>query len=283
MKPSFDLLPEKKQHEIRMIVEFIKQVIDPEMVILFGSYAKNKFVEHRYYSDGILNEYISDYDFLVVTKDNPGETYEQEHKVLQLAEEFEPPVNLEIHGVEFINKGLEWGHYFWVDIVEEGIILYDKKTVKFTEPRELSTEERRKKTQDYFDLWFPQSLEFLSGSHHFFERGNYKTADFMLQQTVESLYYAILLVFTDYKPKIHNLWRLRKKVKPYSEELFLLFHAETDKNDKRLFELLKQGYIEARYDPKFIISQPDISTLIDRVTQMLPIAEKICKLRIAEL
>lgn len=45
------------------------------MIILFGSYARGKYVEDRYISQGITYEYISDYDFLVVTKNNPEKSY----------------------------------------------------------------------------------------------------------------------------------------------------------------------------------------------------------------
>ncbi|MDF2188707.1 HEPN domain-containing protein [Paraflavitalea sp. CAU 1676] len=283
MKPSFQRLPEKKQQEIMQIVEVIKAVVDPEMVILFGSYAKNKFVEDRYVSDGLQYEYISDYDFLVVTKDSSDRAYTLEDRILEMVDKFEPPVNLEIHSVDFINEGLEWGKYFWVDIINEGIPLFDKGTVKFVEPRVLSMEEKKAKAQEYFDIWFPQASEFLIDAKHAASRGNYKKADFELNQAAENLYYTVLTVFTDYKPKVHNLWKLRKKAKTHSEELHKVFAAETDKNEKRLFELLKQGYIEARYSPRFYVSEEDFATLVSRVSQMISIVEKICQERIKSL
>jgi predicted nucleotidyltransferase len=67
----FGALPDKKQFEIDRIKDIIIDVVNPEMIILFGSYAKGKYVEHKYNSKGITFEYISDYDFLVVTKENP--------------------------------------------------------------------------------------------------------------------------------------------------------------------------------------------------------------------
>ncbi|WP_276481015.1 HEPN domain-containing protein [Paraflavitalea pollutisoli] len=283
MKPSFDQLPEKKQHEIRMIVEFIKQVVDPEMVILFGSYAKNTFVEDRYISEGTVHEYISDYDFLVVTKESIEKTYELENKILEMADKFDPPVNLEIHGVDFINKGLEWGSYFWVDIIEEGIVLYDKQTVSFKRPRPLSALERKTKALGHFETWFPRAQKLLKGAHFYYKEGDYNLSDFQLHQTAETLYYTVLLVFTDYKPKVHNLWKLRKKAKPYSEELHIQFRTETDKNDERLFELLKQGYIEARYKPIWKISEPDTKLLIDRIEKMITIVERICTDHISKI
>src|SRR5690606_21617446 len=103
---------------------------------------------------------------------------------------------------------------------------------------------------------------------------------FELHQATESLYYAVLLVFTDYKPKTHNLWKLRKKTKPYSRELFQVFRAETDKHEEYLFDLLKRGYVDARYRTDYVISREELSLLIERVALMVPIVERVCKERI---
>ena len=283
MKNSLEHLPDQKQYEIGRITEVIMEVVNPEMIILFGSHAKGNYVEHRYVSKGVTYEYISDYDFLVVTKSNPEKAYDQESRVMDLTQRFNPPVNLEIHEIDYINRGLEWGEYFWVDIVKEGIVLYNKGTVEFAEPKELTNAEKREKAQRYFDTWFPQGNEFLIDANHAAKRGNLKKSTFELHQAAESLYYATLLVFTDYKPKTHNLWKLRKKAKPYSEELFHVFRAETDKQEKHFFELLKQGYVDARYREDFAITREELQILIDRVSMMIPIVEKACNKWIADL
>lgn len=282
MKQSLQHLPEQKHFEINRIVEVIKEVANPEMIILFGSYAKGTFVEHRYVSKGITYEYISDYDFLVVMKNSTVKAYDLESLIIDKTQRFEPPVNLEIHEIDYINKGLEWGEYFWVDIVKQGILLYDKGTIHFSEPRELTNAEKKEKALRYFDTWFPQANEFVEGSNFYLQRESLKIAAFQLHQAAESLYYATLLVFTDYKPKTHNLWKLRRKAKPYSEELFHVFRTETDKQEKNLFELLKQGYVDARYREDFTITEPELKTLIERVSTMIPIVEKVCKERIAD-
>ncbi|MDD5698461.1 MAG: hypothetical protein PHH77_07570 [Victivallaceae bacterium] len=39
MKKSLTHLPQKKQDELKAVVEIIRELIDAELVILFGSYA----------------------------------------------------------------------------------------------------------------------------------------------------------------------------------------------------------------------------------------------------
>jgi uncharacterized protein len=65
---SLEHLPEHKQKQLREIAGIIVKAVDPEKVILFGSHATGRWVEHRYTESGITYEYISDYDILVIIR-----------------------------------------------------------------------------------------------------------------------------------------------------------------------------------------------------------------------
>lgn len=278
MKISLDHLPEKKQFEIQRIADIIREVVNPEKIILFGSHAKGNWVEDRYTDKaGTHYEYISDYDFLVVTVNNNEKTYVQESKILDRVDRYRPPVNLEIHDIDYINKGLEDGEYFFVDIIREGILLYEKSKIDFSSSRVLANTEKRLKAQRYFNTWFPQAKEFIIDCKHAFDRGSLNKSVFELHQATECLYYVTLLVFTDYKPKTHNLWKLRKKSKQYSKELFEVFRTDTDKTEERLFDLLKRGYVDARYRSDYEISTDELAMLIDRIEKMISIVHRVCQ------
>ena len=276
MKTSLNHLPLSKRNQILEIVDIIKEVVTPEKIILFGSYAKGKYVEHRYTGkDGIFYEYVSDYDFLVVTLNNTIKEYELEDIVNSRTQHFKQPINLQIHEIDYINEGLEFGQYFFTDIVNEGVLLYDTDLVDFADPRELTPSEEKEIAQRYFDIWYPAGLALLNSVSFNFQQKQFKLATFELHQATESFYYAILLVFTGYKPKTHNLYKLRKQAKHLSEELFLLFPIETNKEEKNLFDLLKRGYIDARYKTDFVITEEELSKLILRINQMKTIVDRI--------
>jgi len=282
MKSSLSHLPKVNQEQIHQIVEIIKEVIVPEKIILFGSYAKGKHVEHKYQAkDGTTFEYSSDYDILIVLKEIPEKIFNLESAIINKTAKYHPPVNVEIHEIDYINKGLEIGEYFFVDIVKEGVLLYNNSSLEFATPRELSSCERKQKALRYFNTWFPQVEEFIEGCKFHMYRKNLKIGVFELHQAVESLYYSVLLIFTDYKPKLHNLWKLRKKAKRYSEELYSVFNAEMNEYDYHLFDLLKRGYIDARYREDYLITENELNDLIKKVTLMLPIVERICQEKIA--
>lgn len=281
MKTSLEYLPTSKREQILEIVDIIKDVVNPEKIILFGSYAKGNWVEHRYTGkDGILYEYISDFDFLVVTQKNEVKEYELEDIVNNRTQHYKQPVNLQIHEIDYINEGLEFGQYFFSDIVNEGVLLYDSGVVHFAKSKKLSVSEEKEIAQRYFDIWIPAATEFLKGVEYFLSQDALKVGVFNLHQATESFYYATLLVFTGYKPKTHNLYKLRKQAKEISEELFLLFPIETDKDEKNLFDLLKRGYIDARYKVDYSITKEELTMLIDKIKQMQDLVKKICEKRI---
>jgi HEPN domain-containing protein/predicted nucleotidyltransferase len=281
MKTTLFHLTQPRQALVMEAVEIIKQVINPEAIILFGSYAKGTLVEQRYVSQGITYDYTSDIDFLVVTKGDTAEPSEQQYQVFKQTEHFRPSVNMEIHEIGYINEGLEFGQYFFADIMKEGVLLYDKGNIVFSEKKLLSPAEEKDIAQKYFDIWFPNGQAFLKNANFSLTENDLKIGVFVLHQAAESLYYATLLVFTGYKPKTHNLFKLRKQAREHSIELFEHFAVEADKSERDLFDLLKRAYLDARYNPEYFITADQLKALIDRVQTMQQIVKRICEEKIA--
>jgi len=281
MKTSLSHLPDSKQHEILRIAEIIKELANPEKIILFGSYAKGTFTEHTYTGrDGIRYEYISDYDLLVVTKDAIEKSYELDDQITNRARMYKASVNMEIHDIAYINEGLEFGQYFFSDIVKEGIVLFDRGSVQFSIPRELSPKEEMEIAQNYFNKWFKRGVAFLKDVDSHLKENELNEGVFLLHQIAESFYYTVLLVFTGYKPKTHNLGKLRKQAKQLSEDLYHVFPAESSKKEKYLFDLLKKGYVDARYREDYVITKEELSLLVERVKEMQAIVERISSSKI---
>jgi predicted nucleotidyltransferase len=106
MKTSLSHLPEHKQLEILKIADIIKEVAQPEKLVLFGSYATGNWVEDRYFENGIRYEYISDYDFLVVTQNNTEKDYILSDRIVNRARHItNVAVNPIIHDMEYVTKG----------------------------------------------------------------------------------------------------------------------------------------------------------------------------------
>jgi len=282
MKTSLSYLPQTKQDQILQVVDIIKTLANPEKIILFGSYATNMYVEDKYMEDGTRYEYISDFDFLIVSKKDDEREFVIKDKIVNKVRTlFKTPVNPIIHSIEYINEGLEIGQYFFTDIIKEGVLLYDTEAIEFATVRDLTKEEQILVATRYFDQWFKSGIALLNSSKFNLEEKEFKLSVFELHQACECLFNTVLLVYTSYKPKTHNLDILRQYAKPLSKKLFSVFPFPNESEyEKHLFDLLKRGYIDARYKNDYEITKEELVTLIDKVSKMKTIVKEICNQRI---
>lgn len=97
----------------------------------------------------------------------------------------------------------------------------------------------------------------------------------MLHQIIERLFSGILLIFTRYKPNIHDLYALRKLANSVDYRITQVFPLD-DAESKRLFKLLKKAYVEARYKPDYSIAYDELMGLHKQVEELRKIGERIC-------
>ena len=281
------LLPhitEQKQQELTYLTELLKTCKGVEMVILFGSYARGEQVEDIYSEKGTTYEYKSDFDILVVTThDDLGNNHKIEDKVeKELSGKVLTTINLIFHSVKHLNQALSNGNYFFQDIKKEGVVLYDSGKFKLQNPKKLTPEEAKQKAQDYFDQWFTSANHFLEDYESNIEKERFHKAAFELHQAVERYYTTILLVFTDYRPKEHDLKKLDLRVRN-CDTRFNVFPRETDQ-EKELFELLKRAYIDSRYKmDEFQITKDQLEYLAEKVQKLKDLTEEICKDKINQI
>ncbi len=284
MKTSISFLPKYKQDELRLIKSFILNIVpDVEMIILFGSYARDCWVEDKYVENGIVYEYVSDYDILILVQNQHKAKNRKSNsdikRIMRNRGHCKTPISLIIESIKDVNKEITEGSYFFNDIKKEGILLYNSKNVKLAKRRKLNMVERKEKAQKNFDNWFDSANEFFDMFEYAFGKQSYKLAAFQLHQATERLYHTTLLVFTDYKPKLHDLDRLGVLASRLDIKFKKIFPRETDE-ERRLFNLLKRAYIDARYNMDFDISKIELEYLAKKVTTLKKLTDKICKKQI---
>ncbi len=282
-------LPKEKQNELVALTQVLKTIRGIEMVILFGSYARGNWVEDIYTEKGTIYEYRSDYDILIVTKeDNSIKNHRIEQKVdKNIPEDVATPLSFIYHSIKFLNKALSIGNYFFNDIAKEGIVLYNSDKFTLEEPQNLTPAEAQQKAKDYYNQWFKSANMFFLDFSTNLERGKadsdfYYNAAFMLHQATERYYTTILLVFTDYRPKEHDLARLEKQAINCNKQLDVF--PKTTKEEQILFGLLQKAYIDSRYKmDEYQITQQNLEYLAKKVTILKGLTEKICKEKITEI
>jgi predicted nucleotidyltransferase/HEPN domain-containing protein len=287
MKKTISHLPKEKQEDLQYFVRRILGLIpQTQMIILYGSYATGKYVEYDSRIEfGIQTTFMSDYDILVVTHDANDMMVKQKLERIENAYYKNPdnqtPVQFINDDIRKLNKDLSDGRYFSTQVKKEGIMLYDSGKFKLARRRKLRYDEIQQHAQEYFDEKFETANNFLDQAQYAYKKRTYKMASFMLHQACENLFYTVRLVFTLKNSKQHNLAKLLASVRRYSSEFDKIFPQKT-KEEKRLFLLLKQAYIQARYNPKFVVTKEDIDTLMPLVQWLFALVETICAQRIAE-
>lgn len=299
MKIEIDHLPAKQQGELERIKtvlmeEFarsIERATQPGKrlgkilkIILFGSYARDDWVDEP------DNGYQSDFDLLIVVShkdltDIADHWYLAEDKILR-DRLIGRTMNIIVHTLADVNRALTRGEYFWVDIIRDGILLYELPNHPLATPQPLTSADAHEMAAGYFEKQITSAqnwlkLAQLAGQLDVDQDWRNKIA-FNLHQAVETIYACLLLTTTLYFPRSHNIKFLRSLAEDREPRLIEAWPRD-NKIDRRRFELLKRAYVEARYLPSYEISAADLEALTASATKLRTIVESICVERIAEL
>jgi predicted nucleotidyltransferase/HEPN domain-containing protein len=299
MRSDLDHLPEAKQRELAHAVDIIRRGFAEAIsrrtmerfrngrilkIILFGSYARGDWVEDP------VGRYFSDFDVLVVVShedltDVPEFWARTEDRLLEELSEgkqLRTPVSLIYHSLDDVNEKLRLGRYFFIDILREGILLFEEPGHPFAEPQPLSPREALDESRDYFERWMQSANELMEGARFHMSRGHSNQAAFNLHQATERLYQCLFLVRTLYTPKTHNLNRLRALAEDMEPSLKQVWPGAT-RDEKRAYARLREAYIKARYSREYRISADQLEWLGSRVELLKELVERACLARLETL
>lgn len=293
MKTSLDHLPDAKQRELKRVVEILFAEFEDALagrnaphrkagrilkIVLFGSYARRDWV------DDPVGGYKSDYDLLVVV--NHAELTDvadywvkaDDHllREYEIAHGLTAPANFIVHDLTDVNKQLKKGRPFFVNLVRDGIALYEAPDHPLARPEQLSAKDALAEAQDHYDQWFSSAEEFLAGAEFHRSRAASKIAAFNLHQATERFYHCVLLVLTLYSPKSHKLNFLRSQAEQLAPEVVAAWPRET-RPSRRAWELLRRAYVEARYSKHYRITAEELAWLSERVAALRDIVRVICE------
>jgi predicted nucleotidyltransferase/HEPN domain-containing protein len=255
-------------------------------VVLYGSYARGGWVDEPHTAKG----YQSDFDLLIIVSDkrltDPVKFWEKAEE--RLTREFgitrtiRTPVNFIVHTLQEVNDGLAHGRYFFMDVVRDGIALYENDQNELHSPKPKTPEQALAMAREYFEEWLPSGEQFLQIARDTMTRGWSKKAAFLMHQATENLYHCVLLVCTFYTPHVHNLGFLRTQAERLDIRLVDAWPRE-QRRERAMFEKLKDAYVKARYSRHYLIAEEELAWLGERVEELGRIVHVICSERIAAL
>ncbi|WP_303763902.1 HEPN domain-containing protein [Sphingobium yanoikuyae] len=294
MKNDVDHLPPVQQDELALTTRILmdefafatsratqpwKKNGQVRKIILFGSYARGDWVDEP------ENGYQSDYDLLIIVSHEDlteiaDYWYVAEDKILRDTA-ITRPVNIIVHTLDEVNRGLKRGEYFWVDIAREGIVLYDLLGSELATPVPLTAADAYEVASEYLakqlpavDRWL--KLASVSCAESETDPEWTKNAAFNLHQAAETAYTCYLLVRSQHVPRSHNLKFLRSLAEDRETRLVDAWPRAT-KVDRRRFELAKRAYVEARYSAEYAINGDDLQAIRAAVTTLRDTVETVSR------
>jgi predicted nucleotidyltransferase/HEPN domain-containing protein len=297
MKTSLDHLPPIKQHELRKVVEIILEEFEDALkgasagfkkrgrvlkIILFGSYARGTFVDEPYTKKG----YRSDFDILIIVNDRKladfATYWNKAAERLLRHPEISTPVSLIVHSLREVNTLLKEGRYFFVDVRQDGVALYQLDDEPLAMPGQISAEEAARMAWEYFDDRLPHARTFVEGAAFFISKGRNTEAAFLLHQSLEQAYSTLLLVLTNYSPPSHNIRFLRALAEGKAGVLADVWPRNQQRYDS-WFNVIKEAYVKARYSPHFEISGEALHWLLERTELLISRIDSICRQHLVQI
>ena len=246
-------------------------------VVLYGSHARGDWVEDR--SSG----YFSDYDLLVVVNhedlvdeiDLWDPVRDRFIQIELLKSFYTASVSLIVHSHADVNDQVARGRPFFVDILRDGITLYEAAGFPLAQPGLLTPDTRREEAWLHFDTWFPDARYWSVQARRAVQDGQLKHAAFNLHQATEGAYHCALLVLTLYSPQLHALRRLRPMAEGVDRRLVEAWPRNT-RLSRRRFNLLHDAYVKARYSRHYAITSEELEWLAERIDVLQQIVREVC-------
>ncbi|MGH6617138.1 HEPN domain-containing protein [Sphingomonas sp.] len=297
MKTDLSHLPDRKRRDLDRIVEILFAEFEDAVslstqkwkkqgrilkVILYGSYARGDWVADP------VGGYFSDYDILIVVSDERltdtldywSKAADHLMREVTIAKRISAPVNFIVHSLKDVNDQLARGRPFFVDVVRDGIALYQLDNHPFDAAKPLDPVAAHAEAQMHFDQWFESANGFLEIAKFAIAQGRNNNAAFQLHQAAEHFYHTTLLVLALYSPKSHKLNFLRDQAEDIARDLIPVWPRDT-KFARRCFELLQQAYVNARYSPHYKISREELDWIVERIELLQAEVKTIAERRLA--
>lgn len=305
MQTSLDHLPPARQTEFARIQEVILEELETRIkadgkarakryrllkLVLFGSFAKGTWFEDS------RSGRASDVDLLAIVSHEAltemsafwGEVEDR----LYTDPLVKRDVSIIVHTLQDVNRQLKDGQYFFSEIIQQGILLYeDTEPDKNGNPKNLLAKPSPPDTQraislasSYYSTW-QKKAEFCldDGRRHIgVDKDENNHAAFLLHQAAECAYRMFLLTTTLYAPGTHHLGKLRNIARTIDSRLEEAW-GSPQKPYKRYFELLRRAYVEARYSSSYETTQEILNWQVERIEQLIGMVDELCSDRLNRL
>lgn len=248
-------------NEIQPALQCLVKLLAPQRIYLFKH--QNTYADSHY-----------GYDVYIIIPERPGRKLVHLQPYLDLAGLSAIPITCSLFTWAKVKDGFNKGQLFFLLNFNQRHLVYDDGSLSI--PNLGFSEHLLAKEQMHrlFAPNFKLANAFLQGAFSESKREELCLAVFMLHQATEFTYRAFLLSFCGTDQKTHSIAVFQNHLKRLTPTLNAVFNLDIPE-DKRLFDLLEDAYLHARYEPSFKVSASDFELLYAKVQQILREAERV--------
>ena len=219
-------------------------------------------------------------DLLIVLPESCQKPFTEYQLLIEAFTVNEPGFSFSLHKSAEMNKYLVSGHPLYCFLCTPASLVYNSRKSSFPETPQNISEELKAKVNSDFEPGMSRAASFLDGARTYADKGETSVAAFMIQQSVELAFRAVILALSGYDARVHSIKELKKQCRRVAPALNQLLPGGSHQ-EERLLALLEKAYLNGRYADNFEIDVPDLKLLLERAEIMQAAAREIFEEKMA--
>ncbi|MDR6571029.1 HEPN domain-containing protein [Chitinophaga ginsengisegetis] len=286
MRSHLPHLSKQQVIQLAKLIEKILLVLQPEQIWCLGTRTTimqdwSCFWPGEGYRETI---FPTTFDLLILTTDTEKRP---EYELIQLIEQQAASLPCEItcmvQKYAAFMEGLPAGYRFDTTVYRKAVPVYNNgKPLTADLTIELTKEEMKTRITTQWNRCFTTAQRFFKTATDCQQDNWPEQAVFNLHQAAQHTCMAILRGITGYRSTTHNLSRLLALIDNFSMEPSVIFPRLT-REETELFNLLNKAYSDARYKEDYTVSAEKAAILIDRIKELMSVAESLYQAKLQEL
>jgi HEPN domain-containing protein len=267
----------KYRHEqLEKVVGTVTELLEPECIYLWSVMSSAVECENIF-SAGVSTERAPDHYHLLIIMSGAEKCSDAMLEMIEAKCRQHVKVTAWMMPAPLFDRLLSSEHPFATQINQHALVCYGEERQPLSKFKITDSKSFIEEPADYLE----RATEFMAGVDLYFLRKQFGPASFLLHQAAEQFLCAIMIHFTGYHFKTHNLEKLFRYTQPLVEGISNVFCSKSE-SEQRLFRLLQRAYIDSRYSADFHVKEFELAFLKDKIHRLGAIAQDTIISRKAE-
>ena len=241
---------------LKPLIEFLVMTIHPAKIYLLPQDDNDSY-----------------FNLLIVISSKYNLPFSKLEPILELIYALDYKVTCSLHNEGLVRESLKNGQIYFSLNCRPEYLLYDDGQFEYPETSEEIMIVLKREARKVFDTSYGKAQAFYGSALQLLEANDKRLIPFMLQQSAELTYRAILKAIFGADHKTHELRILKKLVRRASRKLCDIFKND-DPEDMKLMHQLERAYVDARYQDEYNPEEIPINLAFEKVRLLHQAAEE---------